>query len=57
MECVKIENRQGIEIRTIRDDNGEFSRLYREKGKLLPRLLLEGFYIEQMKAFRSLDKI
>lgn len=56
MECVKIENRQGIEIRTIRDDNGKLSRLYREKGKLLPRLLLEGFYIEQMKAFRSLDK-
>lgn len=56
MECVKIENRNGIEIRTICDDNGQFSRLYRERGILLPKLLLEGFYIEQMKAFYSLDK-
>lgn len=56
MECVKIENYRGIEIRTVRDDNGQYSRLYREKGKLLQRLILEGFYIEQMKAFRSLDK-
>ncbi|WP_439682253.1 hypothetical protein ACJYFV_14750 [Enterobacter asburiae] len=56
MECVKIEHSDGIEIRKIRDINGDFSRLYREKGKLLPRLILEGYYIEQMKAFRSLDK-
>jgi hypothetical protein len=34
----------------------ESFRDYTERRKLLPRLLLEGFYIEQMKAFRSLDK-
>lgn len=56
MECVKIENRNGIEIRTICDDGGQHFRLYRERGKLLPKLLLEGFYIEQLKAFYSLDK-
>lgn len=56
MECVKIEQRSGIEIRTIRDENGVFTRLYRERGKLLPRLTLEGKYVEQMKAFRSLEK-
>ncbi len=56
MKCVKIESSNGLEIRTIFNENGKFTRLYREKGKLLPRVLLEGIYVEQMKAFRSLEK-
>lgn len=56
MKCVKIEKHDGVEIRTIRDKHGVFTRLYRERGKLLPRLTLEGRLVEQMKAFRSLEK-
>lgn len=56
MECVKVEKREGIEVRTIHDGAGKFYRIYNSKGKVLPRIILQGFYIEQLKAFRSLDK-
>ncbi|HCA7354004.1 TPA: hypothetical protein ACM7GL_004609 [Escherichia coli] len=56
MECIKIEQRGSVEIRTLRDEKGVFTKLYREKGKRLTRLTLEGNLIEQMKAFRSLEK-
>lgn len=56
MECIKIEKRGDIDIRTISDQNKNHSKVYNRKGVVLPRIVLQGIYIEQLKAFRSLDK-
>lgn len=56
MECVKVEINGNIEIRYIKESKNSFTRMYKLKGRILPRIILEGHRIEQMKAFSSLDK-
>lgn len=56
MECIKVERKGDIEIRYIRDFDGNMSRIYLHRGVVLPKVILSGNVAEQMKSFKSIDK-
>jgi hypothetical protein len=56
MKCIKVEKRDGYEIRVIRHTDFTHSRIYNRNGKILPRILLEGHIIDQMRAYKLLEK-
>ncbi|KKC62959.1 hypothetical protein WG82_14380 [Citrobacter amalonaticus] len=56
MECIKVEQYKDIEVRHIKVGEHSFTRMYKKKGRILPRIILSGPRVEQMKSFSAIDK-
>lgn len=52
----KYEHENGVQIREIIHDGVTLENIYTQNGKVLPRIGIEGYLADQIKAFTLLDK-